>query len=193
MNSGIILAAGTSSRLGQPKQLLELDGRPMLQYVVDSATEAGLDEIVVVLGHDADRIASALALPGNARIVINDHYERGQSSSLRTGIDALDPRSPAAVILLGDQPGLSPEAIRRAIDAFASASDPIVRTFWRGTPGHPVVVARSHWAALREIIGDRGARDLLSMASHVEIVEMDTPPVADVDTWDQYRQLREGS
>lgn len=180
-----------SSRLGRVKQLLELEGRPLLQHVVDAAVLAGLDEIVIVLGHQAERIRGALTIPDNARIVINSDYLSGQSSSLRVGLDALDRRAHAVVILLGDQPRLSSDAIRHAISAFKDASAPILRTTWQGSPGHPVIVGRSEWNALRSPVGDRGARDYITEGTHTKTLEMHEPPVVDVDTWEQYRSTRD--
>jgi molybdenum cofactor cytidylyltransferase len=189
--SGVVLAAGTSSRLGQPKQLLEVRGRPLLQHAIDAAAGSELDEVVVVLGHESERIASALALPSGARVVVNDHYESGQSTSLRTGLSSVDPRADAAAILLGDQPGLTSAAIRKVLDAFRESDAPIVRALWQGTPGHPVVLARSEWESVRRLEGDKGARDLVAATARTEVIEMDEPPVADVDTWEQYERLRD--
>jgi molybdenum cofactor cytidylyltransferase len=189
--SGVVLAAGTSSRLGRPKQLLELRGRPLLQHAIDAAAGAGLDEVVVVLGHESERIASALELPAGARVVVNDDYASGQSTSLRTGLTSLDSRAEAAAILLGDQPGLTSAAIRKVLDAFRESDAPIVRALWQGTPGHPVVLARSEWESVRGLEGDKGARDLVAASARADVIEMDEPPVADVDTWEQYERLRE--
>ncbi len=191
MISGVVLAAGTSSRLGRPKQLLELRGRPLLQYAIDAAAGSGLEEVVVVLGHESERIASALALPSGARVVINDDYESGQSASLRTGLSSVDSRADAAAILLGDQPGLTSAAIRKVLDTFRESDAPIVRALWQGTPGHPVVLARSEWESVRRLEGDKGARDLVAASARSEVIEMDEPPVADVDTWEQYEKVRD--
>jgi molybdenum cofactor cytidylyltransferase len=189
--SGVVLAAGTSSRLGRPKQLLELEGRPLLQHVVDAAVASGLDEVVVVLGHESERIASALTLPPGTWVVINRDYEAGQSTSLRAGLDSVDPRAGAAAVLLGDQPGLTSAAIRKVLDAWRESDAPIVRALWQGTPGHPVILARSEWEFVGKLEGDRGARDLIAGSGRAEVIEMDEPPVADVDTWEQYEKLRE--
>jgi molybdenum cofactor cytidylyltransferase len=189
--SGVVLAAGTSSRLGRPKQLLELDGRPLLQHVLDAAAASGLDEVIVVLGHDSERVASALTLPSGARVVVNRDYEAGQSTSLRAGLDSVDPRAEAAAILLGDQPRLSPPAIGKVLDAFRTSEATIVRALWQGTPGHPVVLARSEWDFIKKLEGDRGARDFVAASARVEVVEMGEPPVDDVDTWEQYEKLRD--
>jgi molybdenum cofactor cytidylyltransferase len=175
--------------MGRPKQLLELDGRPLLQHVVDAAAGARLRETVVVLGHEADAIAEALVLPEGARAVVNPDYARGQSTSLRAGLEALDAGADAAVILLGDQPRMTPEQIARVVDAFYASGAPLVRSLYGKTPGHPVVVARSEWAALREIGGDKGARDLLKASTRSLEVDMG-PPLLDVDTWEAYERLR---
>jgi molybdenum cofactor cytidylyltransferase len=189
--SGVVLAAGTSSRLGRPKQLLELEGRPLLQHVVDAAAASGLDEVVVVLGHESERIASALTLPPGTRVVVNRDYEDGQSTSLRTGLSSVDARADAAAILLGDQPRLTPAAIRKAVDAYRASEAPIMRALWRGAPGHPVVLARSEWESVRKLRGDKGARDLVAASDRVDVIEMSEPPVEDVDTWEQYERLRD--
>jgi len=187
--SGVILAAGSSRRLGRPKQLLELRGRPLLQHVIDAAAGARLDEIVVVLGHEATAIAGSITLPPNARIVTNPDHAQGLSTSLRVAIGALDPGSEAVVLLLGDQPLLSASAIRRVVDAYLAGGAPMVRTLWQGVPGHPVIVARSRWPELETARGDKGARDLLAAAPGIREIEMGAPPVADVDTWEEYLSL----
>jgi molybdenum cofactor cytidylyltransferase len=191
--SGLVLAAGSSSRMGSPKQLLELDGKPLLQHVIDALAAASLEEIVVVLGHAADEVEQAIALPGAARLVVNPDHGLGQSTSLRAGLEALDPAADACAIVLGDQPRMTPALVDRAVDAWRRAEAPIVRATYRGAPGHPVVASRSHWERLAAARGDEGARGLLAHPSMpVSEVEMGAPLV-DVDTWDQYERLRRGA
>jgi molybdenum cofactor cytidylyltransferase len=189
--SGIVLAAGTSSRLGSPKQLLELDGSPLLQHVIDALSASGVDEVVVVLGHEADRIGVTLRFPPGVRTAFNPDHRSGQSTSLAAGLDALDSDSDVAVIVLGDQPRLTTEAIRKVLDAFRAGPAPIARAMWDGAPGHPVVAARSEWDRFRRVRGDTGARHVIAATSGVLEVEMGQGPPTDVDTWDQYRALRE--
>lgn len=190
MIGGVILAAGSSTRLGRPKQLLEVGGRPLLQMVVDAASRDGLDEVVVVLGHEAERIGRALELPAGVRVVLNPSFAEGQSASLRAGLDGLTGASAAAVILLGDQPGVGPEVIAAAVREWGRRGKPLLRTFYSGTPGHPVVVARSHWDALRRTGGDRGARDAFAtFGDDVTELRLDAPAPADVDTWEHYAAL----
>jgi molybdenum cofactor cytidylyltransferase len=189
--SGVVLAAGASRRLGRPKQLLELWGRPLLQHSVNAVSGAGLDEVVVVLGHEADAIESALDLPPGARVVRNPDYASGQATSLRVGLAAVGGRAEAAVILLGDQPLLGSGLIRRAVEEFATAGRPVVRCFFGSTPGHPVVVARSEWARLGALSGDVGGRALWDDSERVHVLNVEAEPPADVDTWEQWTRLLE--
>lgn len=191
MNAGVILAAGAAERVGRPKQLLPLRGRPLLQHVVDAAAAGGLSPIVIVLGHHASEVAGALELPPGARIVENHDYARGQATSLRCGLAALEPEVRTAVILLGDQPRLAASTIRSAIGLFARSGGPVVRTMYRGQPGHPVVLGREVWQAAMAVEGDRGARDLLSQHPEwIVALERDEGAPVDLDTPDDYEELR---
>ncbi len=190
MISGVVLAAGTSSRLGRPKQLLPLRGRPILQHVVDTAHGGGLDETVVVLGHAAEEVARALRLPREARTVVNPDYPSGQASSLRAGLDALSADARAAVVLLGDQPGLSPDAVRAVVEGYRRTGGPVVQAAYSGRPGHPVLLDRGVWDAVRQVTGDVGARELLAeRPDWVTLVDLGGDPPADLDTWEDYERL----
>jgi molybdenum cofactor cytidylyltransferase len=186
----VILAAGTSSRLGQPKQLLEVGGRPLLQHALDAAMEAGLEEVIVVLGHAADEVAAALRLPSGTRIVVNPDFEAGQASSLRAGLRELSAECSAAVILLADQPGVSYESVRAVADAFREGAGPVVQATYGNRPSHPVLFDRQLWPHLEALEGDVGARDLLAQHPEwVTVVEVGGLPPPDVDTWEDYRRL----
>ena len=162
----------------------------MLQHVVEAAAASSLDEIVVVLGHRADEIATALSLPDGARVVVNADHASGQSTSLIAGLDALAEDVDAAVILLGDQPRMPAEAIDRVIETYGSTGAPIVRPLWQGVPGHPVFVARSEWDRFRSAGGDRGAGPLIAEGSNVHELEMGEPPPIDIDTQADYDRVR---
>lgn len=193
MISGIVLAGGTSSRLGRPKQLLTLDGRPVLQHVVDTAaaTGSGLGEVVVVLGHLAGEVASALSLPPSVRTVVNPDYATGQASSMRTGLEAAAAESEAAVVLLGDQPGMPAAHIGAVVRAFAGGAGPIVQASFRGTPSHPVLFARPVWAELMAVTGDKGAREVIKAhPDWVVRIDLDAEIPPDLDTMEDYERLR---
>jgi len=193
--SGVVLAAGTSSRLGRPKQLLELEGRPLVQHAVDAAADAGLDEVIVVLGHAAERIRAAVRLPNNVRAVLNPDYALGQSTSVASGLKACRPDAEAAAIMVADQPGLGSEVIAEVVRAFVKGEAPVVRATWGGTPGHPVVVARPTWERWLEaggaagLAGDRGARDLVASTPGRVDYELGGPPPPDIDTWEAFVAL----
>ncbi len=193
MISGIVLAAGTSSRMGSPKQLLSYRGRPLLQHVIDRAGTAGLNELLVVLGYSAPEITEAIELPGHARIVVNTSYESGHASSLRLGLDSASPKTRAAMIFLGDQPDLRTEVIVAVFSLYAETGGPVVRAEYRGDPGHPVMLDRSIWGKISSSSGDRGAGPVL--ARHPEWVvpaAVDLPPPLEVDTPEDFQALIAG-
>ena len=193
--SGIVLAAGSSERMGTPKQLLTLGERCLLQHVIDAALGSQLDEVVVVLGHRADEVSAALTLPSAApvRIARNPHWAEGQSGSLRCGLEAVDERCAAAAVLLADQPELRPADIDRVADAFresgASAARPVYPEAG-GAPGHPVLLARRIWPEVCALSGDSGARVLF--AAHPSwLLEVPLPgkPPVDIDRPEDHRRI----
>jgi molybdenum cofactor cytidylyltransferase len=180
--SGIVLAAGTSSRFGATKQLTALHGIPLAQYSVNAAAAAGLDEILVVTGHDAEAVEAALALPPNGRFVRNTAYRDGQAASLAAAFHDIAEDSEAAVVLLADQPGIPVEVIRRLVDRFLATRRQIVRATYRNGPG-PALLSREIYAEAGHLRGDVGAKVLI--ASHPEWVEevaIDAEAPRDVDT-----------
>jgi CTP:molybdopterin cytidylyltransferase MocA len=189
--SGVVLAAGTSSRFGRPKQLLDLGGMPVLRHVLDAAVAGGLDEVVVVLGHVAREIVDAVPPTGRVRIASNPRYAEGQSTSLRTGLQAVDAESEAAVILLGDQPWVRPDAIAAVVRAFREGAGPVVQASYGGRPGHPTLLGRGVWEpVVAEAEGDEGARAILARhAEWVAAVEVGGTPPEDIDTEADYARL----
>jgi molybdenum cofactor cytidylyltransferase len=178
--TAIVLAAGEGSRFNGTKQIAELRGKPLAQYVIDAATQAGVDEIVVVLGHDAERVRTALRL-GSARWVVNPAYASGMASSLATGLAHASSGSEAAVVLLADQPGITSQHVRELLDAYAARRSPIVRLAFRSGPG-PALIARELWGDLRLLEGDVGARALMERRPElVENVDVGGDAPIDVD------------
>jgi molybdenum cofactor cytidylyltransferase len=187
--AGVILAAGTSSRLGRPKQLLDLGGKPVLQHTIDIAASTGVDEIVLVLGHLGELIRSAIDLPPLARVVSNPDYDSGQASSLRVGLAAVDLNADAAVVFLGDQPVLDPRTVADVVEGWRRSEGPVARAVYRGTPGHPVVIGREAFDSFASATGDDGSRRVLERLDVVE-VNIDAPAPFDIDTWEQYEEVR---
>lgn len=187
MISGVVLAAGTGSRFGATKQLVIVGGKPLAQHAIDALVEAGVDELVVVTGHDALRVASGLTLPSDARVVYNAAFREGQATSLGTALHALDDRSEAAVVLMADQPGVTAEVVRALIARFFETRKRIVRAMYADGPG-PSLLSREIYAEASHLHGDVGARELI--ASHpdwVEKVAIDAPAPRDVDTQQDLR------
>lgn len=191
MISAIVLAAGESKRMGRPKQLLEWQGKTLLQHVLESLIHSDADETILVLGYEADRIRESLPeFP--IKIVINPDYNLGVASSLRQGLLAMDPRSAAFLILLADQPGIGPEIMNDMIRQFQQA-DPkrgIVRPVYRGRRGHPVLIGVQYLQEALHLQGDVGARRIL--VNHPEdILEIDMDQDAilkDIDTPEEYQE-----
>jgi molybdenum cofactor cytidylyltransferase len=156
--AGLILAAGAGTRFGeQTKQLADLHGKPLLQHAVDTMN-AALPRGVVVLGHDADAIRSRIDF-GPAQVVECEDWARGQGFSLRAGVAALAD-SDVVAITLGDQPFITPEVITAALAELGDFE--ALRAVYDGRPGHPVVLGRRVLAAVPELEGDAGARELLA-------------------------------
>jgi molybdenum cofactor cytidylyltransferase len=166
--SGVVLAAGTGSRFGATKQIVIVDGKPLAQHAIDALAEAGADEIVVVTGHDAVAVASALSLPRGARIVWNKAYRDGQATSLAAALHELADDSEAAVILMADQPDVTADVIRSLVSRFRATRKQVVRAMYADGPG-PSLLSREIYAEAGHLHGDVGARILL--ASHPEWVE----------------------
>ena len=182
MISGIVLAAGTGSRFDATKQLEVVDGRPLAQHAIDTAAAAGLDEIMVVTGHDAEAVEATLHLPAGGRFVRNPRYRDGQASSLAAALHDVAEESEAAVVLMADQPGVTPEVVAALVTRFLTTRRQIVRAVYRDGSG-PSLLSREIYAEAGHLHGDAGARVL--MASHPEWLEevaIDTDVPADIDT-----------
>jgi len=190
--AAIVLAAGSATRFGGPKQLALVDGTALAQRAVDAATKGGVAHTVVVLGAYADQVERMLALPpeANTSLVRNPDFAEGQSTSLRTGMLALDDETTAVVVLLADQPGVTAADVRTVVDTFAATRAPIVRAVYRGRPGHPVLFARALFPELLECTGDEGAREVVRRhAADVAVAPIDRDPPGDVDTPDDLRAM----
>jgi molybdenum cofactor cytidylyltransferase len=186
---GIVLAAGASTRFGTPKQLALLDGVPLLEHAVAAMCASPVDRTVVVLGASADEVAACVDLRC-ARPVVSERWDEGQSASLATGLAELADAE-AVVVTLGDQPRMSPEAIRRVI-AERGRGATAVRATYGGEPGHPVLLEHELFERLRDVTGDHGARNVLLSAITHEVPCDDLGGGEDVDTPAELDALRAG-
>jgi molybdenum cofactor cytidylyltransferase len=179
---GVVLAAGGSTRMGRPKQLAELDGRPLLAHVLAAAAEAPLDRVVVALGGAAGDVLDRVDL-GRAEPLVVEGWATGMGHVLARALDQAGEAWEAVVVLLGDQPLVPAGAVARVVKAWRAGAGPVVTATYGGRPGHPKLFDRRLEPDLLRLTGDTGARDLV--AAHpgwVHRVEVgDLGSDADVD------------
>ena len=189
---GIVLAAGMSRRLGRPKQLLDLNGRPLVVHVAERALASTLDRVLVVTGHERVHVEAALQ-PLDADLIFNPDYAAGQSTSLIAGLRALAADTDAVVVLLGDQPLVSTVAISNLVERRRQHGDAIVMTGYGDVRSHPVLFGRELFCELLAIGGDQGAREVIRRhAGDVAVVDSgEKVPPDDVDTEEAYARLRD--
>lgn len=160
----LLLAAGASRRLGQPKQLLDYRGETLLERAIRLANEAGASPVIAVLGAHVDRIRAAVRFD-HALPIMNEYWEQGIASSIRAGLMALDaatPRASGVLVMSCDQPRLTADHLRALIEIFTADSAPlIVASSYAGVHGVPAVFPRSAFPHLLALRGDKGARALL--------------------------------
>jgi CTP:molybdopterin cytidylyltransferase MocA len=191
--AAVVLAAGAASRFGSPKALARLDGRPILEHVLDAVREAGIEQIVVVLGTAADEIEEGIRWL-DERLVRNPD-PRYLSSSLQVGVDAaaaLDPDPSAVVIVMGDQPRTRPEVIRALIAAARRDDRPVVvPRYADGGGANPVLLKADAFELVDEATGDHGLGPVIE-ANDDLVLEVPVPGSnPDIDTPDDLRRLEE--
>jgi len=193
MISAIVPAAGLSSRMGQNKLLMPFGDKSLIEHAVDTLKASDVDEIVVVLGHEADQVRSRLERR-RVNFVHNPDYREGLSTSVRTGMSAVAKGADAIMIYLADQPLIQPDEISRLIQAFAEAKragKSIVVPFFENRRGNPVILDASYRAMVLDIVGDVGCRRIIRRyPEQVFAVQMQTDHVVrDVDTLEDFESL----
>ena len=189
--AGIVLAGGASRRLGQPKQLLDWQGKPLVRHVAEMALAAGLSPVVVVTGAFSDAIGVALeGLP--VRMVKNEAWEDGQSTSVQAGLRALPLEVGGAVFMLVDQPWVSPFLVQALIEEHARLLAPIVVPLIDQQRGNPVLFDRVTFSDFEGLRGDVGARPLFARYRPVWVPWHDPRALLDVDTLEDYQRLLAG-
>jgi molybdenum cofactor cytidylyltransferase len=187
--TGLVLAAGGSRRLGEPKQLLPFRGRTLLDASLDQARAVGFDQLLVTLGGAAEDVRAQVDLTG-VEVVSNPAYGEGCSSSIAAALPAVDPRSAGLVLLLGDQPGVRVDQVRALMRT--AAADPGCRlavSRYTDGRGHPFWFARSSFGDLARLHGDKGVWRLLeSQPAVLEVPAAGEVPV-DVDSRADYEAL----
>jgi molybdenum cofactor cytidylyltransferase len=189
--SAIILAAGLSSRMGRSKQLIKIDEVTMLDRAIEAALTAGLVSPIVVLGHSAAEITSQTVLLNQCKVVINDLYRSGMSTSLKCGIEASPPQNTAYVFMLADQPLVTGALIKELLKGFEENQADILYPVYRKRRGNPVIISAKLRNRLMEAKGDEGARFLFS-ASDLTVVPYPVTTsavITDIDTPDDVQRV----
>jgi len=193
--AGVLLAAGSGSRLGRPKALVRLGSSLLVEHGHALLSSAGCEPVVVVLGAAAEEVRAVAELDG-AQVLVNRDWVTGMGSSLRVALAALaavGPSVPAAVVALVDQPLVGPDAVRRLVTAWRDGALVAVATYGEA-PRNPVLLDRSTWPEVsRSAVGDVGARAFLR--DHPDLVRRvacdDTGAPDDMDTEDDLRRLEQ--
>ena len=185
--AGLVLAAGGSSRLGRPKQLLPYRGATLLDAVLRTARACGFDQLVVALGGAAGEVRSAVDL-GGADVVVNEGFGAGCSSSIAVAMRGVDARCDVLVLLLGDQPGVRPETVRALLAGRGDA--PLAVCAYDDGRGHPLAFGREVLGELARLHGDKAVWKLLDRrGGEVAEVRVGGRLPLDVDTWEDYRAV----
>jgi molybdenum cofactor cytidylyltransferase len=189
----IVPAAGMSTRMGRNKLLLTFNGQSLIARAVDTLLAAQVDQVVVVLGHEAEKVRAELQ-GKSAVFVENPNYREGLSTSVRAGLGAVPAEAEAIMICLADQPLLQTADVDLLIGAFAEAKanhKSFVVPFFRGQRGNPVVLDSLYREAILDVVGDVGCRRVIKHnPDRVYAVEMETDHVVrDVDTLEDYERL----
>jgi molybdenum cofactor cytidylyltransferase len=177
----VVLAAGASTRFGSPKQLVRVDGRPLLHTVVARAVELAGHSVTVVLGAHAGEL-SALLRHSPASVIVNRDWQEGLASSIRAGVARVPSASDGVLLLLADQPHVTIEDLRRLAGAWRRQTDYIVAAQYASATGVPAIFPRTSFADLTALRGDRGARSVLQRNPD-RVVRIPMPSAAlDIDT-----------
>ena len=188
--AGILMAAGASTRLGQAKQLLEWKGRPLIAHGARTALDAGLDPVVVVIGHRADEMRAALRSM-TVTLVENPRWPEGMSTSMQAGLSALPDDIDAAMFLLVDQPRIEARHLKAMIAVHRASSKHIVVSAFRGGRASPTLFDRALFDQLLRITGDVGGRSIIdAYPGMVEPVEADDElALLDIDTIEDWQRI----
>ena len=194
--AGIILAAGASVRFGQPKQLVKLKDKYLVEWVLDAALESRLDWVVLVLGHEHQSILQALGSKvrhPRLEVVINHNYREGQSSSLKTGLVSVQKAFPSVMYLLADQPMINSTIIDFLLDQFHGSEKEICVPVFEGHRGNPTIFKRSTYEEIMVLDGDIGARDIIAKNPRRVVYAKVKDPLCffDIDSPEDLKKLQD--
>lgn len=191
--SGILLAAGESKRMGKPKLILNLGKSNIINATIDNLLKSEIYELIIVLGHEAQKIESSLSTQDKRiKFVTNKNYREGMSTSIKCGVLTTSKESEAFLIALGDQPLISPKVINRLIEKYQSSKVGIVTVMHKSFRGHPVLISKKYVKELLSLNGDIGARDFLKqhLDDTASIKIESSEEFFDIDRTQDYEELK---
>ena len=187
----ILLAAGASSRLGRPKQLLVYEGKTLLQHGIQMAIDTGIKPIVAVLGANANFLIKETANQ-SIEVILNDQWEEGMAASIRSGIQHLIETAPevnAAIIMVCDQPYVTTKLLKDLVIKYQQSGKPIIASSYKNNQGTPALFDKTIFTSLLELKGDVGAKRI--MKANPDLVALVNFPLGeiDIDTEEDYKGL----
>jgi molybdenum cofactor cytidylyltransferase len=191
--SAIILAAGESVRMGQPKLLMEWNNRTILEQTIDNYLGSAVNETIVVIGYKAHEMEIAIG-ERSVITVLNPHYTKGMSTSVKTGLEFVSVKARGILLALADQPLLDKKIINRLVEAFNQSDKGIIIPVHRGKRGNPVILDVKYRKDMLALTGDVGAKEIVERnIGDVLEIEVGEYAVADLDTPEDYKILRKRS
>ena len=188
---GIILAAGSSTRMGEPKLLLPFRGKVIIQHTLDECLKSNLDGILIVVNSQIKKLVKESQMEGVNKVVLNEFSNEGMSTSVKLGLQSLPDFVQAAVFLLGDQPLMTSQEINQIINAYRRQPNySIIQAKYQDGNGHPVLFKRNMFPHLLNISGDEGGKSVIAkFKEHVYYSEMKRKNIPDIDTPEDYKLL----
>jgi|TARA_B100001971_G_C17925795_1_gene400121 molybdenum cofactor cytidylyltransferase len=190
MISAILLAAGESKRMGKLKQLMPFGQSTIVEQTIDNLLNSAVDETIVVLGYRAEEVIKTIAAKP-VRLVVNPDYKQGMGTSIITGLNLVDSRTQAVMLILGDQPLINRQTINRLTDVFYNHDKGIVIPTYQGKRGHPIIFAIKYRGQLLGLKGDIGGRQIVKdhPGDILEVTVDSESIVTDIDTINDYQSL----
>ena len=187
----IILAGGSSSRLGKPKQLLPFQGKTLLLHVIDEAKISGADEILVVLGANHEQIQKEVPSGKKIKMIVNDLWSEGMASSIRAGIGLMQQviKPDCAILAVCDQPFINSSLFNNLIETYRNTKKQIIACQYEHTLGTPVLFDKQFFDQLMDLKGDQGAKEIiLQHPAQTATISFHSGQI-DIDTNEQYKEL----
>jgi molybdenum cofactor cytidylyltransferase len=188
MVSAILLAAGESKRMGEPKQLMSFGQSTILEQATDNLLGSAVKEVIVVLGYQAEEVIKTIAARP-VKIAINPNYQQGMSTSIMAGLNLIDRQAQAVMLALGDQPFVDSQITNRLIEEFYRHDKGIVLPTYHGKRGHPTIFAIKYKPELLKLTGDIGARQIIKDHPQdiLEVAVDSESVISDIDTKSDYQ------